>query len=67
MSEEVFKQTAFKYNSSLGGNDLPRLSRSPKHEHLQQKTLRELVDLEGNKLDHQPPAQAGNEGVTHKY
>lgn len=70
MSQEVFKQTGLKYNSSLGSHDLPRLSRSPKCEHLQQKTLQEPVDLKGNKLDHQPPAQAaqtGNEGATHKY
>jgi len=70
MSQQVFKQTGLKYNSSLGSHDLPRLSRSPKCEHLQQKTLQEPVDLKGNKLDHQSPAQAaqtGNEGAIHKY
>lgn len=70
MSQEVFKQAGLKYNSSLGSHDLPRLSRSPKCEYLQQKTLKELLDLKGNKLDHQSPAQAAqasNEGATHKY
>lgn len=67
MSQEVFKQTGPKYNSSLGTHDLPGLCRSRKRERLQKKSLQEPVDLTGNKLDHQPPAQAGSDGATHKY